>query len=100
MVKLAQRLLVQRAEVPISPESAKPSSAKSLFIFLSFFFSPSPFLFTTTLMSFHFHSGTTKAVANYAKLQVREAQCQMSFCERWLACAAARKRSFNSCAVK
>lgn len=38
--KLAQRLLEQCTEVPISPESSKPSSAKSPFIFLSFFLPP------------------------------------------------------------
>lgn len=42
--KLAQRLLEQRAEVPISPQSTKPSSPKSLFVSLSFIFSL-PFFF-------------------------------------------------------
>lgn len=92
--KLAQRLLEQRAEVPISPQSTKPSSPKSLFIPLSFiFFFPFFFLFMAALMSFHFHSGAMKATANYAKLQVREAPSRMCPHQRQLGCAAHRPLS-------
>lgn len=46
-------LLERRAEVPISPESIKPSSAKSRFIFLSFIFSlPFPFYCPVNEFSF------------------------------------------------
>lgn len=61
-----------------SPPKALSHPLRKVASFSFLLFSPSPSLFTAPLMTFHFHSRTMKTMANYAKLQVREAPCQMS----------------------
>lgn len=61
-----------------SPPKALSHPLRKVASFSFLLFSPSPSLFTAPLMSFHFYSGTMKTIANYAKLQVREAPRQVS----------------------